>query len=49
MASKSTKKDQEMAARLRAEGVKREVGRCPICNAIVALNHLQNHIAHHPA
>ena len=49
MASKNREKDQAMAARLKAEGDKRTVGRCPICNAVVNLDNLQTHIAYHPA
>lgn len=49
MAAKNREKDQAMAARLKADGVKRESARCPVCNKVVALTHLQNHIAFHPA
>jgi hypothetical protein len=48
-AAQKREKDQAMAAALKAAKVKREVGRCPICNQIVAVSHLQNHIAFHPA
>jgi len=40
-------KDGAMAARMKAEGVKRDHARCPICNRVVALNYLYNHIAFH--
>jgi hypothetical protein len=49
MAAKNREKDQAMAARLKAEGVKREVARCPICNKVVSLVHLYTHVAYHPA
>lgn len=34
--------DSAMAARMKAEGVKRGTARCPICNKIVSLEHLKN-------
>ena len=40
-------KDQAMAAALKAEGIERTSCRCPICNGIVALTRLYNHIAVH--
>ena len=49
MAAKNREKDQAMAARLKAEGVTRDVARCPICYGVVALRNLYNHIAFHPA
>ena len=49
MAAKNREKDQAMAARLKADGVKRESARCPICNKVVSLAQLQVHVAHHPA
>jgi hypothetical protein len=48
MASKSREKDQAMAARLKADGVKRDSARCPICSKVLALNALPVHIAYHP-
>ena len=47
-AAKNREKNQEMAARLKKAGDKRDVGRCPICSKVVALAQLQVHIAHHP-
>lgn len=47
MASKHTQKDQEMAARLKKENVRRISGRCPICNDIINLNSLYSHVAFH--
>jgi hypothetical protein len=29
------KKNQEMAARMKRDGIERTTGRCPICNAVV--------------
>lgn len=49
MAAKHREKDQEMAARLKKAGDKRESARCPICQKVVALNQLQAHISFHPA
>ncbi len=49
MAAKNREKDQAMAARLKAEGDKREHARCPICNAIVPLDKLSTHLAYHPS
>jgi hypothetical protein len=43
------KKDQEMAARMKKNGEKRDVARCPICNKVVGVNQLQVHISYHPA
>lgn len=40
-------KDQAMAAAMKARGVKRDQCRCCICNHLVSLNHLQNHITTH--
>jgi hypothetical protein len=48
MASKNREKDQAMAARLKEAKEERTVGRCPICNAVVSLDHLQTHISYHP-
>lgn len=47
--AKSREKDQAMAARMKAEGVKRTVARCPICSKLVAVNSLATHLAYHPA
>ncbi len=47
--SQKREKDQAMAARLKADGDKREVFRCPICNAVVALPQAYTHLAYHPA
>ncbi len=50
MATKANaQKDREMASRLKKEGVKREVARCPICSQVVALSKFPVHLAHHPA
>ena len=38
MASKSAQKDQEMAARMKRDGVTRTTGRCPICHDVVGNN-----------
>lgn len=43
---KSTK-DKEMAAYLKKIGHKRTTCRCPICNKIVSLQALYNHIVTH--
>ncbi len=40
-------KDQAMAGRLKAEGVKREHARCPICSKVVSLNALPVHLSYH--
>ena len=37
-------KDIAMAARLKADGVKRKVARCPICNKVVNIKGLYTHI-----
>ena len=48
MAGKArSEKDKAMAARLKREGVKRTKARCPICNKMVSLKALYNHIATH--
>jgi uncharacterized protein with PIN domain len=47
MKADKRKKDQEMAARMKADKVKREVGRCPVCNQLIAISHLQNHLSFH--
>lgn len=39
--------DQAMAARLKADEVKRVHARCPVCNNLISLPHLYNHIAFH--
>lgn len=41
-------KNQEMAAYMAAKGIKRTLGRCPICNGLVAVDRLYAHIAFHP-
>jgi uncharacterized protein with PIN domain len=48
MAAKNREKDQAMAARMKQDGVKRDVARCPICNKVVSLNQYPVHVAHHP-
>ena len=48
-AGRNRTRNQEMAARLKTEGDKREVARCPICNAVISISKLQQHIEHHPA
>lgn len=48
MATKAqAQQDREMAARLKKEGDKREVARCPICNAVVSMNNFINHVQFH--
>lgn len=49
MAAKNREKDQSMAARLKAEGVKRDVFRCPICKQTVPVAAAYTHLAYHPA
>jgi len=36
--------DKAMAARLKAEGVKRNTARCPICNKMVNIKGMYTHI-----
>lgn len=36
-----------MAARMKAEGVVRRIGRCSICNGLVSVPNLYQHIAYH--
>ena len=40
-------RDQRMAQELKKRGVGRDYGRCPICNSIVSLKQVYNHIATH--
>ena len=40
-------KDQAMAQELKRLGIERTSGRCCICNSIVSLRQLYNHIATH--
>ncbi len=47
MASKHSKKDQEMAADLKKRGVKRNTMRCPICHKEIAMANSYGHIAFH--
>ncbi len=47
-ASRKRAKDQEMAARMKADGVHRESARCPVCNGIISLRSIYNHISFHP-
>lgn len=37
-------KDQEMASRMKKEGVRRSSARCPICHSLIAMNSLYFHI-----
>ena len=37
-------KNQEMAARMKAAGIKRNTCACPMCHRLVALNSLPSHI-----
>lgn len=43
--AKNTEKDRQMAANMRENGVTRTVGRCPVCNSLVSVKGLYNHIA----
>ncbi len=47
MLAEKRKKDQEMAARMKKEKIERDHGRCPICNKLVDMKYLQNHISFH--
>lgn len=47
-AARKRAKDQEMASRLKADEVKRESFRCPICCRVVPLNLAYPHLAYHP-
>lgn len=42
--SSTRNKNMAMAARMKAEGVRRNVARCPICYRIVSLSGLYHHI-----
>jgi hypothetical protein len=43
-ASSQSKKDKEMAAYLKAKGVKRTTCNCPICHHLVGLDNLEKHL-----
>ena len=43
-ANRSTK-DKERAAYLKKHGVRRIIGRCPLCYRMIALDRMHNHIA----
>ena len=45
--AKNSDKDKQMAKHLKEMGVKRETGRCPICNQVVGIHALLNHIVFH--
>lgn len=38
-------KDKEHAAYLKKHGVRRTIGRCPLCYRMIALDRMHNHIA----
>lgn len=44
MSNATKAKDAAMAARMKQEGVVRKIARCPICNKLVNLKGLANHI-----
>ena len=43
--AKNTEKDREMAKYMKDHGIVRTTARCPVCNAVVSVNALYNHIA----
>lgn len=43
-AGRMRSKNSAMAAMLKAQGVERNSGKCPICQKTVSLNSLYNHI-----
>lgn len=45
--AKNSEKDREMAKHLKEEGVVRDTARCPICNAVLGVKALANHISYH--
>ena len=45
--AKNSDKDKAMAKHLKELGVKREIARCPICNAVVNIKAMQNHVSYH--
>lgn len=45
--AKNSEKDREMAKHLKQNGVVRTTGRCPICNAVVNVKTLVQHITFH--
>lgn len=45
-AANQRSKDQSRAADLKARNIARTVGRCPICNRMVGLGVIYEHIAH---
>jgi len=45
--AKNSEKDKEMAKYLKEHGVVRTTGRCPICNKVVSLSILANHVSFH--
>lgn len=44
MSNQSRNRDKEMAAYLKARGVRRTICNCPLCHRAVSLNGLENHI-----
>ncbi len=49
VAARNRAKNQEMAARLKKAGDKRESFRCPICNGVFSVASAYTHLAYHPA
>ena len=45
--ARNTEKDRAMAAWMREHGIVRTTARCPICNVVIALRSIYNHIAYH--
>lgn len=46
-AGRKRERDSSMAARLKAEGVKRTTFRCPVCNSMIPLAAADNHFRTH--
>lgn len=38
-------KNQAMAAAMKAQGIERNIARCPVCHSITSLDRLAHHIA----
>lgn len=47
MAQNKSAKDQEMAARMKKEGVKRHTMQCPICYKLISIDQSYAHLAFH--
>jgi len=43
-AGRQRAKDAAMAAAMKAQGIERNIGKCPICNKAISLGSLYNHI-----